>query len=330
MSKFLDLPDEKILKVLSYLKVRDLLYCGQVSKRIRAISHDKSLYQKINLNGKKVQTRFLERIINKGCKHLNLSGAQLEGSYLLYTQSRLFDSYLLLNRKSQLISLNLDFCAASKEDMGVLTNSCVKLQKISMRNLTKFSLTSNMIKTICNKNGQTLEVLNLENYIGTGGKLSEDLIQFITEKCVVLKEVNLNNTGLSYDSIDILTKNLTPNIQNLSLRHCYLVNDWHIGALVKRCNHICVLDLKHTAITSICLPDIFRNLKDSLVELNIKTYEFASFHAHENSSELLELKFLTRFKILHITVCGFMEKKLKDQLPGIVIDNNLPIARRCC
>ena len=72
MSQFQDLPNENILKVLSYLKVKDLLRCGQVSKRIRAVSHDKSLYQKMNLKEKKVRIRFLERIINKGCNDLNL------------------------------------------------------------------------------------------------------------------------------------------------------------------------------------------------------------------------------------------------------------------
>ena len=317
MSQFQDLPDEIILKVLTYLKVQDLLYCGQVSKRIRAISHDKSLYQKINLNGKRVQTRFLERIITKGCKDLNLSGAQLESSYLL------------LNRKSQLICLNLDSCAASIADMWVLTNSCVKLQKISMRKLTQFSLTSNMIKNICNQNGQTLEVLNLENYLGTGGKLSQDLIRFITEKCVVLKEVNFSNTGLSFDSIDILLKNLTPNVQSLSLQHCYRVGDRQIDALVKRCNRIRVLDLKYTAITSKCLPEIIRNLKDSLEELNFQTFYF-DFEPHENAAELFGLKSLTKFKILHITICGFMEKRLKEELFGVVIDNQKTDGKFCC
>ena len=65
MSQFHDLPNEIILKVLSYLKVKELLRCGQTSKRIRAVSHDETLYQKIDLNGKRVQARFLERIINK-------------------------------------------------------------------------------------------------------------------------------------------------------------------------------------------------------------------------------------------------------------------------
>ena len=151
MSQFHDLPNEIILKVLSYLKVKELLCFGQTSKQIRAASIDETLYQKIDLNGKKVHTRFLERIINKGCKDLSLSGAQLVGSDFN------------LKRTSQLRCLNLDFCNASLRNLEILTGSCITLEKLSMRKLTKIYLSSNIIKNICNQNGQTLQVLNLEN-----------------------------------------------------------------------------------------------------------------------------------------------------------------------
>ena len=44
-----DYSDEIILKVLRYLESSVVFLCGQVSKRIRAISHDESLWEKINL-----------------------------------------------------------------------------------------------------------------------------------------------------------------------------------------------------------------------------------------------------------------------------------------
>ena len=151
MSQFQNLPDEIILKVLGHLKVKDLLNCGQLFKRIRAISHDKSLYQKINLDGKKVRTTFLEKIIiHKGCKYLSLRRAQLVGSDFN------------LKRTSQLRSLNLDFCNTSVRNLEIWTNSCIIIEKLSMRKLTKLFLSSNMIKNICNQNGQTLQVLNLK------------------------------------------------------------------------------------------------------------------------------------------------------------------------
>ena len=41
-----DLPNEIILKVINYLEIEDIFRCGRVSKRIRKISHDESLWKK--------------------------------------------------------------------------------------------------------------------------------------------------------------------------------------------------------------------------------------------------------------------------------------------
>ena len=43
---FQDLPDELILKVLSYSEPKDVIKSGQVSKRLRKISQDNSLWQR--------------------------------------------------------------------------------------------------------------------------------------------------------------------------------------------------------------------------------------------------------------------------------------------
>ena len=47
-----DIPDELILKILSYFEVKDLISCGQVSKRTRNISRDSSLWVTANLEKK--------------------------------------------------------------------------------------------------------------------------------------------------------------------------------------------------------------------------------------------------------------------------------------
>ena len=45
-----NLPDEVTLKILSYLSMKELISCGQGAKRIRAISHDETLWRKVNLH----------------------------------------------------------------------------------------------------------------------------------------------------------------------------------------------------------------------------------------------------------------------------------------
>ena len=83
MSSFLDLPDELILEVLSYTEIADVLKCGQVSKRIRTISNDNSLFQTVDLRDKYVKTDLLATVLNKDCKILNLSDSSISGSLSL-------------------------------------------------------------------------------------------------------------------------------------------------------------------------------------------------------------------------------------------------------
>ena len=89
MSSFLELPDELILKVFSYTETEDILRCGQVSKRIRTISNDNSLFQTVNLSNKIVKTDFLATLLNKGCKSLNLSDSTLWGDLTVIPKSQL-------------------------------------------------------------------------------------------------------------------------------------------------------------------------------------------------------------------------------------------------
>ena len=64
--QFDDLPDEIVLKIFKKLDIKDLLNCGMVSKRIRAISKDESLWEKVNLYNKIVPPKFLQLVLNSG------------------------------------------------------------------------------------------------------------------------------------------------------------------------------------------------------------------------------------------------------------------------
>ena len=89
MSNFQDLPDELILKVLSYSKIKALITCGQASKRIRKISHDNSLWRRVTLKKKIVKTELLELILGKGCTILRISNSTILGSLNSNIKSKL-------------------------------------------------------------------------------------------------------------------------------------------------------------------------------------------------------------------------------------------------
>ena len=65
-----DLPDELILEILSFMNVKEIIKCGQVSKRIRSICSDETLWQKVNLYNKIVPVDFLIRLVDNKCKYL--------------------------------------------------------------------------------------------------------------------------------------------------------------------------------------------------------------------------------------------------------------------
>ena len=92
-----------------------------MSKRIRTISNDNSLFQIVNLSGKFVTTDILEMVLNKDCKSLNLS------------DSYIFGYFLNLNQNLQLRELDLPNCkSTSSEVLEDLLESCHSLQRLSL------------------------------------------------------------------------------------------------------------------------------------------------------------------------------------------------------
>ena len=147
MSSFLDLPNEIILKVLSYTEITDVLRCGQVSKRITTISNDKSLFQIVNLSGKYVTTDFLVTVLKKGCRSLDISNCSLWGN-------------LSLIKKSQLRKLNLsNYKETTCEIVEDFLESCHSLEVLFLKGL---KVTPKMVTSVC-QNSQTLQHLNLNS-----------------------------------------------------------------------------------------------------------------------------------------------------------------------
>ena len=73
-----DLPDEVILKIFKYLEMKELIKC-QVSKRLRAIVNDESLWLKLNLFERKIPYDFIEKAAVNGCQYLSLAYCDVVG-----------------------------------------------------------------------------------------------------------------------------------------------------------------------------------------------------------------------------------------------------------
>ena len=323
-----DLPDEVLLKILSYLDIKGVLQCGHLFKRIREISNDKSLWKKLNLTGRKIPFGFIEKAMENGCEYLKLRYASVNG------------------RKKSKLPCSLKFLEISFCDNheGVLQN-CHLLEKLALFGV---KLHSSGIEQII-QNGETLRSLSLGPL-----KLRPELIQNLFIKCHQLTEVNMdcNNDA----QICALVKNLTPNILKLSIRN-YRVKGEHVATLVQRCKKITELDFGWTDFDSVrsivehlnfleklnlIIVGGFVMVYQTLLQLkSIPTLKVLQCHFSGDHKEIeflklqltcLQEKSIPTLNVLHCHFSGNPEQieNLKLQLPHVRINSpriHLQIAR---
>ena len=311
MSNFQDLPDELILEILSYSEITALISFGQVSKRIRRVSHDNSLWMTVNLEKKTVKTELLEMILGRGCMILNIANTNIIGS-------------LSSNVKSQLRVLNLSqsaprwhawYCAEYINVLEELLFSCCCLQHLAMDGLR---LTPKMADSIY-KNGKTLQILNLDkcNIHVLSMRHESRYLQEIFECCQELKDINFNGVeGLYRDDVQVLVKTIPPNVEELNLG-CLDFMDDHVKVLLSRCKKVKKLSLKSTWITDESLKNIGHYLNLTLEELSFLASQYIT------KTGLNELKSMPRLKRLNFYNSSEADceeiQKLRQRLPHLII-----------
>ena len=321
MSNFQDLPDELVLKILSYSQIKALLTCGQLSKRIRQISHDNSLWVTANLEKKIVKTELLEMILGKECKILNLCHSTVLGSLnsALRSQLRVLNisqPVKIRPAKEYWMQPDREYCAENNDVVADLLFSCCTLQQLAMEGI---QLTPEIADGICH-NGKTLKILNLNcSSVDELWDLSELTYSNISEPrtyfeeifawCQELKEVHINEVeGLDVaDDLEVLVKNIPSNVETLNLSNIHF-NDDHVKILVSRCNKIKALSLKAMWTTDVSLINIRHHLNLTLEELSLTASSpeehRGRFSSFRNSSlwfdAILELKSMPRLKCLNL------------------------------
>ena len=319
MLNFQDLPDELVLKILSYQEAKDLISCGQAFKRIRRISRDGALWVTTNLDEKIVKTDFIEMILRKGCRILNLYNCTIIGSFSSIVKSQL--RVLKLFQPTLHSDCDTDCkgdCDANPYVFDKLLSSCCFLQHLVME---RVFLTPKMAKSIC-KNGKTLQTLNL-NFSDLDSD-SNIYWQKIIQRCPGLKEVNLAYTnygeGITDEDLKFLAKNITPNVEKLTLsctERERAFNDNYVKILLTRCNKIKALGLELN-LTDRSLMNIGQCLNGTLEELSLGPCDEISLWG------FLELKYMPRLKILNVFYyrCkdeGEEIQNLRKHLPHLMI-----------
>ena len=276
-----DLPDEIILKIFTFLDIKEILKCGQISQRIRAISNDESLWLQLNFFEGHVPYGLLEKAVENGCRYLSLAFACLVGGE---------NSKIPLNLSYLEMSQHSDNEPGTLEVHKGLLRNCHSLQKLAMENLI---LDSDDIEDIGN-NFKTLKILDLEDIcIGHIYPNPTKAIQKLFKRCVELVEINFSNS-LDYESklFTAMASNLTPKIKKVDLSRNENLKDRHVKILVQRCNQISELDLSFTSITKDSVDSIAAHLNSSLEKLDVSYTEI-------DSTALLQLRSVGTLKVLY-------------------------------
>ena len=301
-----DMPDEIILKIFTFLDIREILKCGQVSQRIRAISNDESLWLQLNFFQGHVPYELIEKAVENGCRYLSLAFACL---YPKYSKIPLNLKYLELSQHSENEPDTLEVPGYYR-----ILQNCHSLEKLAMENLI---LDSEDIKLV-GKNGPTLKVLNLADIRLWTSQLLK-AIQKLFKNCVELIELNFSNSwNFKNEVFTAIAHNLTPKILKVDLSCNTNLKDEHVKTLVKRCTKIVELNLSFTSITKDSVDSIVTHLSSSLEKLDVS-------YTKIDSTELLQLSIVKTLKVLHCLdkIKGLREQEeyLRKNLHQVSINN---------
>ena len=73
MSSLEEFCDEIILKILSFVSIKDLVICQQVSKKLQKLANDKTLWKRIKMQDQQIPKELMELMVKNGVQYLDLT-----------------------------------------------------------------------------------------------------------------------------------------------------------------------------------------------------------------------------------------------------------------
>ena len=293
------LPNEMLLEIFSYMSMQELLQCGQVSKRIREICSDKSLWEDTDLIQKRVKAEFIKSILDRNCEELCIMDTVIDG-------------FVKLNRPSKLAHLSIKSFIngdSTKDFIKEILNSCCSLEVLELVYSPAHSLNI-VLQDLCKRNGGTLILLNLAECKW----ISKKSAQVISKYCTQLWKIDLFDTHMSHDAMDCFVNGLSPNVKRVCLVLNATMTDEQVEKLVSRCNRITNLSLDgNMELTDASLTSIINHLKHSLVALSIACDEI-SFE------KVLELKSMPKLRVLNYGFKSWHTMVLRKKLPHLKVN----------
>merc|ERR1711992_228899 len=97
-ASLMDMSDELLMKIFRYLDIQNISKLSQTSKRLHTICQEEILWQKAEIQTTRLPSVFVEKLLKKGCKDLNLYKVKVKGKLDLKSNCQL-KSLILSNCK---------------------------------------------------------------------------------------------------------------------------------------------------------------------------------------------------------------------------------------
>ena len=301
-----NLPNEIILLIFSFMDIGSLIRCAGVSKRMRVICHNNLLWEKFSFKNQKIPARFIEEMVIHGCKYINLSYTEILGDVNI-EKTNTSVKYLVLDGPG-----NINF----SEQM---LRNCQGLTKLSLNNATLNSKLLNAINCCQLTTLNLCSARNISDYESLKYILeSSKNVKDISFKCANTSISTFPPYGLSNHLIYCVVNFLASNVVRLSLSGQSHLNDDHVTTLVSRCKQLEELEL-HSArkITNKSLSAIICQAKN-IVLLDIACTNIGS-------EALADLRLLPKLKKLNCLKRDPEQEEIesvKEKLPHVIVNQN--------
>ncbi|CAF3968993.1 unnamed protein product [Rotaria sp. Silwood2] len=295
---FCQLPDEIILMILSYLNKVSLVAFIQTCRRYRAIGHHPTLWHRIDMSYRRVDSEQINSVLQRGTITLRMCQTTVEDSNLTDIES------------SALCHLDLTLAILSTELLINLLGSCCSLRKLSLESMP---LNYKIIEKIVLH--EQLDTLNLAMCTG----LTFECCQLITNKLSLLRCLNIAWTELTSESVKYICETIPRCIEKLNISgQRYNLTDDYIQLLVRRAPRLCVLDISDSVLITDQSIIAFRQHSRLLGHLSASRCYLIT------PAALITLKLLPAFTTLDIfgTLAQMSLQQLRNEF-GIRIHLNM-------
>lgn len=258
-SSQLDLPEEIILYIFSFLNISNLGICARVSKQFHRISLDETLWHTVVLRRKhtindkilgKIARKYLRSLTITQCNAKSITTEGVVDLLEICSQSLkllnvsgssggLFasDAFILLvsERCENLHSLDISWSNVGNKGVEAICHASKRFIQLSLNGCQ--AVTDEAIKLIAEKHFESLKVLELFGCFN----VSPTSINLIATSCKQISTLNLGQCHkVTNSTLCLLAKGL-PKLESLDIRGCKQVRDSSLREIIINCQWLSTL-----------------------------------------------------------------------------------------